>query len=106
MGRRKEESGLTAVEVSEMLLTRVEVLTILGSGLVSEGNRFWSDACVSQLIRLIWFAAYPFRGIGRDVWVSNHDIQVLSSQCRVYHPTLVLDRFLENYAVVRLPAPP
>ena len=53
MGRRKEESGLTAVEVSEMLLTRVEVLTILGSGLVSEGNRFWSDACVSQLIRLI-----------------------------------------------------
>jgi hypothetical protein len=65
MGIRREESDvLTTVEVAESVsLPRVEVLTILGSCLVSEGNRFWSDVCVSQLIRLIWFTTYPFRGI-------------------------------------------
>lgn len=99
--RREGSDGLTAVGVAESVsLPRVEVLTILGSCLVSEGNRFWSDACVSQLIRLIWFATYPFRGVGhRHGWISNHEIQVLNSHCRVQYSTPVLERFLDNYAV-------
>ena len=52
--RRKVSDLLTAVEVAErVLLSQPKVLESVGSGWVSEGNRFWFDVSVNQVSGLI-----------------------------------------------------